>query len=472
LRNLQKNRQWQRRNRRRHPFSRTCSIIEEQPGAETAGAQQAAEQAGDFSHIAEELGGRRTEQPAAEQETDSGEDIDLQLDSVLSMGEDSPPAPAETETPVALYEEVEAKTTTVEETPATPEVVPEEEPAAELPLDDAVSETLATEETVAEPAVYPARSVPFPAPMPEAETERGGLRKYWWVAAAVVAMTLVGAGIMLMDDSSQSEPVVANLTSEAGAPASEGEPATAALISIPAATPTADQAPEPAPVKVAKAVEPVAKPKPRTVTPKPTPKPEPKPVAAKPTPKPKPVVAKPTPKPEPVVAKPTPKPKPVVAKPEPKPEPVATKPEPKPEPIKVAPVVTKPEPKPEPVKVEPIVAQPEPKPEPVLAPVKIAPAPAQVQQPPAEPVFEPPVVLDRVDPVYPKKALKKAAGRMIILKLLISESGRIVRVTVDQGVPVPELEAATVNAVLRWRYRPATEDGVAVKAWTTAEFSF
>jgi protein TonB len=429
------------------------SIIEEQPKPEAAEGQQAAEQAGDFSHIAEELGGRRTEQPAPEQETDSGEDIDSQLDSVLSMGEASPPAPVQTASPVALYEEVEAKTATQKETPATPEVqaeaaepelFPEGEPSAELPLDEIVSETLATEESVAEPAVYPARSVPFPAPMPEAEAARGGFKKYWWVAAAVFAIALVGAGIMLMPDGSQSEPVVANLTGDAGTPAGEGEPATAALISIPASTPTveaeeepvaeppaAEPAPKQEPVKVAKAVEPVAKPKPRTVTPKPAPK-------------------RVTPKPEPVIAKPTPKP----------------------EPVKAAPVVVKQEPKPEPVKAEPVVATPEPKPEPALAPVKIAPAPVQVEQPPAEPIFEPPVVLERIDPVYPKKALRRAAGGTIILKLLISESGRIVRVTVDQGAPVPELEAAAVNAVLRWRYRPATEDGVAVKAWTTAEFSF
>ena len=103
--------------------------------------------------------------------------------------------------------------------------------------------------------------------------------------------------------------------------------------------------------------------------------------------------------------------------------------------------------------------------------VKLAPAPVQTEQPPAEPVFEPPVVINRIEPVYPKKALKRAAGRTIILKLLISESGRIIRVTVDQGVPVPELEAAAVSAVLRWRYRPATEDGDPVKAWTTAEFN-
>ena len=55
---------------------------------------------------------------------------------------------------------------------------------------------------------------------------------------------------------------------------------------------------------------------------------------------------------------------------------------------------------------------------------------------------------------------------------LIDESGRIIRVSVERGVSVPELEAACINAVLRWNYRPAQENGVAVKAWTTAEFSF
>jgi len=162
---------------------------------------------------------------------------------------------------------------------------------------------------------------------------------------------------------------------------------------------------------------------------------------------------------------------------------VVAKQEPKPEPVKVEPPVVKQEPKPAPVIVEPpvveqepppaaVAAKPESKPLPPPAPVKIAPAPIQVKQPPAEPIFEPPVVLDRVEPVYPPKALKKASGGTIILKLLISEGGRIVRVTVDQGAPVPELEAAAVNAVLRWRYRPATEDGAPVKAWTTAEFPY
>jgi protein TonB len=92
--------------------------------------------------------------------------------------------------------------------------------------------------------------------------------------------------------------------------------------------------------------------------------------------------------------------------------------------------------------------------------------------PPAEPVLEPPKLLQRTEPDYPAKSLKRASGERIQLKLLISEQGRISRVLVEHGSRFKDLEAAAVSAVLRWRYEPARENGVAVEAWTTAEFAF
>ena len=65
-----------------------------------------------------------------------------------------------------------------------------------------------------------------------------------------------------------------------------------------------------------------------------------------------------------------------------------------------------------------------------------------------------------------------ASGERIRLRLLISDTGRISRVLVEEGTQFKDLEAAAVSAVLRWKYRPATEDGAAVEAWTTAEFTF
>jgi TonB family protein len=482
------------------------SIIEEQPEEE---ADEAAERGGDFSHIAEEIGAGRpsVEAPKTsiveelQQQADCATDLDSKLDSLLAMESSAPPPPTETEAPVALYEEIET-TAPPEDAAAPPEVEAEveaaepepaveekpvaEKPAEEKPLDELLLETPQPEKEAEEPAVYPARSIPFPAAMPEPEAEPGFLKKYWWAVAALLAIVLVGAGLWLMPGDSQPEPLVANLASEGGAAAEESGTAAASMVSAPAPTPTAESEQEPAVVETPPAPKPVAA--------KPEPKPAAKPVAAKPKPKPKPVAkrttAKPEPKPAAVKPEPKPEPKPAAAKPEPRPEPAPAKPEPKPEPVVAKPAPTpvaaepepKPEPKPEPVVPPPATAVPEPKPEPVKAAppaalpepetVKLAPAPIQTEQPPAEPVFKPPVVINRIEPAYPKKALKKSAGRTIILKLLISESGRIIRVTVDQGVPVPELEAAAVSAVLRWRYRPATEDGVPVKAWTTAEFDF
>jgi TonB family protein len=54
----------------------------------------------------------------------------------------------------------------------------------------------------------------------------------------------------------------------------------------------------------------------------------------------------------------------------------------------------------------------------------------------------------------------------------VDQQGKIARVLVDEGIPGSELEGAAISAVLRWRFRPATEDGVPVKAWTTVRFVF
>jgi len=87
-------------------------------------------------------------------------------------------------------------------------------------------------------------------------------------------------------------------------------------------------------------------------------------------------------------------------------------------------------------------------------------------------VLRPPELLERSEPDYPSKSLKRASGERIVLKLLIGDNGRIVRVLVEQGTRFKDLEAAAVSAVLRWKYEPAKENGVPVEAWTKAEFTF
>jgi TonB family protein len=86
------------------------------------------------------------------------------------------------------------------------------------------------------------------------------------------------------------------------------------------------------------------------------------------------------------------------------------------------------------------------------------------------PASTPLELLQRVEPSYPPKSLKKARGEKIVLELLVNEQGRVSRVIVDQGIAHKDVEAAAVGAVLRWKYRPATEAGKPVEAWTTATF--
>jgi len=98
----------------------------------------------------------------------------------------------------------------------------------------------------------------------------------------------------------------------------------------------------------------------------------------------------------------------------------------------------------------------------------VAPEPPQA----AVPESTPPVIIERVEAAYPTKARKRGERGTIVLKVLVNEQGRIVRVVVDQGMPGSELEAAAMSAVLRWRFKPALENGSPVRAWTEAYFDF
>jgi len=91
---------------------------------------------------------------------------------------------------------------------------------------------------------------------------------------------------------------------------------------------------------------------------------------------------------------------------------------------------------------------------------------------PAAPRFVPPVAKDRVEPVYSPKTLKRTGSQSVVLKVLVSERGKVVRVMVERGEPGSPLVAAAIDAVLRSTYQPATENGAPVRAWTQESYVF
>jgi protein TonB len=88
------------------------------------------------------------------------------------------------------------------------------------------------------------------------------------------------------------------------------------------------------------------------------------------------------------------------------------------------------------------------------------------------PAYQAPVAIQRVQPAYPPRAVKNGERGTIVLKVLVNEAGKVVRVVVEEGMPGSDLEAAAIDAVLRWEYRPAMQNGHTIRAWSTERFDF
>jgi protein TonB len=90
---------------------------------------------------------------------------------------------------------------------------------------------------------------------------------------------------------------------------------------------------------------------------------------------------------------------------------------------------------------------------------------------PLEEADLPPKVARVVKPAYPPIALKQRIGGIVVLRVLVTETGNPSQVEVVRGVKGGITESA-VAAVRRWTFEPARKDGVAVKTWTTVPIPF
>jgi protein TonB len=114
---------------------------------------------------------------------------------------------------------------------------------------------------------------------------------------------------------------------------------------------------------------------------------------------------------------------------------------------------------PTPAPTEVIVAAPEPTHTP---PPTATPAPAKEI---------PPTILKVVKPAYPSVALKARIGGLVILRVLVSETGQPLEIEVVRPGNAGLTEAA-ISAVRRWTFNPARKGDVPVRAWTTVPIPF
>jgi protein TonB len=81
-----------------------------------------------------------------------------------------------------------------------------------------------------------------------------------------------------------------------------------------------------------------------------------------------------------------------------------------------------------------------------------------------------PVRIRSVAPVYPPLAVSARVAGRVVLDCVIDEEGRVTNVVVLEGHPL--LDAAAVDAVRRWRYRPTLLNGVPIAIQLQVVVSF
>jgi periplasmic protein TonB len=72
-----------------------------------------------------------------------------------------------------------------------------------------------------------------------------------------------------------------------------------------------------------------------------------------------------------------------------------------------------------------------------------------------------PVVVHRVEPLYPEEARRNHVSGVVIVQTVIDENGHVTEATALQGPP--ELTQAAVGAVKQWTWKPGTQAGKSVR---------
>lgn len=90
---------------------------------------------------------------------------------------------------------------------------------------------------------------------------------------------------------------------------------------------------------------------------------------------------------------------------------------------------------------------------------------------PAPPQVQSPVLLQRVDPIFPPEALRLQHGGVVLLRITVAEGGWVQRVEVEQSAGA-DLDWAAMGAASGFVFQPASVDGQAVPAVLLFKQSF
>ncbi len=82
----------------------------------------------------------------------------------------------------------------------------------------------------------------------------------------------------------------------------------------------------------------------------------------------------------------------------------------------------------------------------------------------------PPMVVKRVEPVYPELARKAGLQSKIVVKALVDKRGQVKRVVPIQGHEI--FHEAAVQAIMQWVFKPALQQNEPVAVWVAIPLNF
>ena len=88
------------------------------------------------------------------------------------------------------------------------------------------------------------------------------------------------------------------------------------------------------------------------------------------------------------------------------------------------------------------------------------------------PYDDPPIALSPIRPIYPEIAQEAGIEGVVVVQAFIDKKGRVKETLILKGVPNTGLDEASMEAIRKTRFRPATQRERAVGVWISIPVNF
>jgi len=89
-----------------------------------------------------------------------------------------------------------------------------------------------------------------------------------------------------------------------------------------------------------------------------------------------------------------------------------------------------------------------------------------------EDMDSPPTPVSKIQPSYPASLLSKGIGGKVLVNCSVDETGKVVSTSIKKSSGNTELDKAAINAVTKWKFKPAQKAGRNMRANCVVPFNF